>query len=50
MYFMVNLAFVNQFDNWTDSIMPTIDFDITEDEQTLQLAFTRPQSIYIKKL
>ena len=38
MYFAVNLTFVNYFDNWTDSIMPTIDLYINEDEQILPVA------------
>ena len=38
MYFMLNLAFVNNFDKWTDSIMPIIDLDIIEEEQTLPIA------------
>ena len=37
MYFTVNLKLANYFGKWKDSIMPTIDLDITEGEQTLQL-------------
>ena len=38
MYFTVNLAFVSYFDNWIDSIILTINHDITEDEQTLPIS------------
>ena len=30
MYFTFNLVFVNYFDNWTDFIIPMVNFDITE--------------------
>ena len=36
-YFTVNLAFVNYFDNWTDSIMSIINLNITDDEETSPL-------------
>ena len=38
MYFTVNLAFANYFDNWIDSIIPTTDLDITEGEQIFPIA------------
>ena len=37
MYLTINLAFINYFDNWTDSNLPSINIDITEQEQTLPL-------------
>ena len=37
MFFAVPLVFVNYFDNWTDSIILTIDLDISEDEHILLL-------------
>ena len=33
--FTVNLTFGHYFDNWTDCVMPTINLDVTEDEQIL---------------
>ena len=38
MYFTDNLALVNHFDHWTDSVMHIIIFDITEDEQILLIS------------
>ena len=32
MYFIFNLAFVNYFDSWTNSIMPSNDLNITEEK------------------
>ena len=38
MYFTAKFTFVNYFENWRDSVMPTVNIDITEDAQTLHIA------------
>ena len=48
MYFTVNLFFVIFFDKWTESVMPAVNLDITENEKMLPLAL-QDLSIYTPK-